>query len=629
MIIVGTAGHIDHGKSAIVKRLTGTDPDRLPEEKARGMTIDLGFAFYATPNNEQIALVDVPGHERFVKNMIAGAGGIDAVILVIAADDGWMPQSEEHFQIIRLLGVKHGLVVINKIDLVELDWLELLEQDVRDKIAGSFLEGAPIIKLSAETGVGIDALKAHLDTMPAAIESKKDIGKARLAVDRSFIRPGIGGVVTGTLRGGSLSVGQMVGVWPGMVSAKIRTLQSNGRDVEVAVPGQRTAVSLTGIDRELLVRGGVITDRIKLDYFAQRPVLALSMEMLKTAPVGLEDRRRALMIVGTSEIEGEVRLYDRKEFKPGERGLVFFRPDNPAYALVGDHYILRLPTPMVTLGGGRLLDHLELFPRRKQLAKLTYLQVRTRLDLESLVRSELQKLTFARRDALLLNADLGAEQIDNAVKQMIKAKTVGVLNDYLFDVESIGKVAESAVKRISDELDKKSHLKGLNLDQVKQVLPGYDSCALILLEYLVSQQQLVANGELYDLSGRGMSLKGVIKQAYEEIMAQLADHRFDPPPLSQLAGGGKIHQQAIKYILDSGEGYKCGSSFLFLTDAWDEIVDFVRVQINQQERLAVADLRDKFGFSRKFAIPILEELDRLGLTQREGDFRIKGKKFEN
>jgi len=293
MIIVGTAGHIDHGKSAIVKRLTGTDPDRLPEERERGMTIDLGFAFYRTPSEEQIAFVDVPGHERFVKNMIAGAGGIDVVLLVIAADDGWMPQSQEHFQIIRLLGVKRGLLVLNKVDLVEPDWLQLLEDDIRQKTAGSFLAESPIFRVSAETGEGFDKLAGFLDHLPASINKRSDYDKARLFIDRSFIRQGIGGVVTGTLRGGSLDVGQTVSLWPSMITAKIRTLQSQNHEVTRVGPGQRTAVSLTGVDRELLVRGGVISGRTDLSFFKEHPVLALSVEMLPESPFPLNDRRHS------------------------------------------------------------------------------------------------------------------------------------------------------------------------------------------------------------------------------------------------------------------------------------------------------------------------------------------------
>ncbi len=628
MIVIGTAGHIDHGKSAIVKRLTGTDPDRLPEEKSRGMTIDLGFAFYQVGDVGAVALVDVPGHERFVKNMIAGAGGIDAVLMVVAADDGWMPQSEEHFQITRLLGVRHGLIVINKTDLAEPDWLELLEQDIRDKVAGSFLQDAPILKVSAETGDGFEALTTQLNRLAQEVAARTDIGKARLAIDRSFIRQGIGGVVTGTLRGGCLQVGQTIGVWPARVTGKVRTLQSNGRDVEQAVPGQRTAVSLTGVDRERLVRGGVISDRTDLEYFHDRPVLALSAEMLPAAPVALSDRRRVLLIVGTTEVEGEVRLFDRKDLKPSETDLLFFRPDDPTYTLIGDHYILRLPTPMVTLGGGRVLDHLPGFPRRKQLPALGYLRDRMTGGLDRLVISEARKRILARKSGLLEDSDHSATEIDATVERLIKEDQLVSGQGYVLDQETIGRVTNEVTEVMEREFEDQPHLKGLPVEKLTRILPYPKETVTELLTFLVGEKQLVARGDLYDLAGRGMSLKGIIKQVHDEILASLTDHKFDPPTLSSLASGGKIHQQAIKYILDAGEGVKCGSDFIFLTEAWAEVVAFVRGQIDQSGKLTVVDLREKFGFTRKFAIPVLEDLDRRGITQREGDVRVKGKKYE-
>ena len=628
MIVIGTAGHIDHGKSSIVKRLTGTDPDRLPEEKARGMTIDLGFAFYRTPDQQQIALVDVPGHERFVKNMIAGAGGIDSVMLVVAADDGWMPQSEEHFQITRLLGVRHGFIVINKIDLVETDWLELLEQELREKLAQSLLAGSPIFRVSAETGAGFEQLVAYLNELAATLESRKDIGKARLAIDRSFIRPGMGGVVTGTLRGGKFSVGQTVGVWPAMITGKVRTLQSNGQDVQTAVPGQRTAVSLTGVDRNQLVRGGVISDRTDLTFFHEHPILALEVEMLRDSAVSLGDRRRVLVIAGTTEVEGEVRLYDRKTLNSSEKGLVFFVPDQPVYVLVGDRFILRLPTPMITLGGGTVLDHLSTLPRRKEFARFEYLKERLSPVLDSLILSELKKSIFVQSGKLLGESDYSASEIDAAVAALVTSGQVGRSDDHLFSVAAMQQASHDMLEHFRTELAEKPHQKGLALTDLSRTLPQIGTALPLLLDHLVQQGQLELRGDLYDLAGRGMSLKGVIKQVHDEIIAALRERKFDPPTLSSLASGGKVHQQAIKYIIETGEGYKCGSDFLFLAEAWSEIVTFVRDHLKKQERLAVADLRDRFGFTRKFAIPVFEDLDRLGITARDGDYRVRGRNFE-
>jgi len=628
MIVIGTAGHIDHGKSAVVKRLTGTDPDRLPEEKARGLTIDLGFAFYNTPDGQTIALVDVPGHERFVKNMIAGAGGIDAVMLVVAADDGWMPQSEEHFQVVRLLGVTQGLIVVNKIDLVEPDWLELLKQDIREKVRGSFLDGATMFSVSAQTGEGIDALAEHLNTMPDVVASRKDIGKARLYVDRSFIRPGIGGVVTGTLRGGGMQVGQTVAIWPSDATGKIRSLQSNSRDVETALPGQRTAVSFTGVDRQVLVRGSVVSARTDLACFRRQPVLALAVELLNNAPIGLADRRRVLLIAGTAEIEGELRLFRRKQLKPGESGIAFFRPDDPLYTLVGDHFIMRLPTPMVTLGGGQVLDHLPYFPRRRSLDRFDYLEQRLSGQLDDLVLSELKKKIVAAADRLLLEADYAASQIEAMVNHLASSGRIASFSGYLYEPATMKQALDVLAARLGRFLDGRPHLKGIPLEQVLQLAPFDSGVAEVLVRYALKHELLTLHGDEYNLAGRGMSLKGPVKAAYEEIMAALKADPYAPPKLAEFTTRGKNYREAIRFILDAGEGHKCGADFIFLTEVWDSITGFVRQSLVASGSLAVTELREHFGFTRKFVIPILEETDRLKLTRRDGDVRVKGERFE-
>lgn len=628
MLVIGTAGHIDHGKSSVVKRLTGTDPDRLPEEKARGMTIDLGFAFYETPDNETIAFVDVPGHERFVKNMVAGVGAIDAVMLVVAADDGWMPQSEEHFQIVRLLGVRRGMIVINKTDLIESDWLELLEQEITNKVAGTFLEKAPIFKVSCQTGDGFLELKNYLDKLPAQLAAQKDIGKARLYIDRSFIRPGIGTVVTGTLRGGSLTVGQTISVWPSMKKAKVRSLHSNNREVQTARPGQRTAASFTGMEKEQLIRGGVISDRLDLSYYRNNPVVALGIEVLPGAAVSLTDGRRALLILGTTEAEGEIRLYDTKEIKPGEKGLAFFKPDEAIYSLVGDHFIARLPTPMITVGGGQILDHLPHFPKKKRLAQYEYLRQRTACTLANLVVSELRKQMIVPMESLLAEADFSREEIEAQVKKAWQAKTVKIYEGSVYHEVYFAEALERFQSQLRKYLEDKSHMKGITIEQIVK-LTGVESLqANLAVSFLISSGAMVKVGELYNLSGRGMSLKGPVKQAHEDIMASLDREKYAPPTLTSLAGRGKAYKDAIKFIIDTGQGYKCGADFIFLTEVWDEIVAFMRQKLSSDGKLTVADVRDRFGFSRKFTIPIFEETDRLKLTAREGDYRVRGEKFE-
>lgn len=627
MITIGTAGHIDHGKSAIVRRLTGTDPDRLPEEKARGMTIDLGFAFYRTPSGDDIALVDVPGHERFVKNMIAGAGGIDAVMLVVAADDGWMPQSEEHFQITKLLGIRHGWVVINKCDLAQSDWLDLLESDIRDKLSGSFLDGCPILRISAETGEGFDDLRKLLDNCSESIPPRTETGKARLFIDRSFVRPGIGGVVTGTLRGGTLSEGQTVSVWPSLKVGRIRILHSHGEEVSAAGPGQRTAVSLTGVDKELLIRGGVISERIDLSYFQDNRVLALQVRMTPNAPLPITDRRRALIIVGTTEAEGEIRIFDNDQLGPSSTGIVFFRPDEPIYALAGDHFIVRLPTPMVTLGGGTVLDHIPSFPRRKQLGRLGYLSLRLEQSTSKWIESEFRKLCAVKRDSFLSSFVITFEERDKAVQLGLDDGTIGSRGEYLYDKNFMAEQSSLLYQRIEKQFSEHSHLTRINLETVTALSDWPEEITSVIIDVLVDKNKLSRDGNRIAIAGRETSLSGAVKQAYEKIMAELREDKYAPPSLSNLSSGGKNFQQAIGYIFESGEGSKCGSEFIFLKPVWDEILLFVREILTDKDELRPADLREKFGFSRKYAIPILEETDRLKLTRRDGDLRRKGELF--
>ncbi|MDZ4722767.1 MAG: selenocysteine-specific translation elongation factor [candidate division Zixibacteria bacterium] len=629
MIIIGTAGHIDHGKSSIVKRLTGTDPDRLPEEKARGMTIDLGFAFYSTSHGDDIAFVDVPGHERFVKNMIAGAGGIDVVMLVIAADDGWMPQSQEHFQIIRLLGIEQGIIIINKIDLAQNEWIDLLEKEVREKTAGSPLANVPIFRVSAATGEGFDPLIKFLNNLPAMIKQKDDIGKARLAIDRSFIQTGIGGVVTGTLRGGTLTQGQMVTVWPSGESGKIRSLQSMGYDADRVTPGTRVAVSLGGIDKVNLTRGGGVSDRADLSYFKENPVLALHMEMTVDALLELEDRRRALLLIGTSESKGEVRIFDAEALKPGESGIIFFRPDEPMYTLVGDHFILRLATPMITLGGGQVLDHFSVFPRRKELENLSYLKSRADFTTQSLILSELEKSIMTPETNFLENANISSNAIKLDIENLLVGGMIGRFGEHLFYYPTVAEIGKKLIEQMANIFKAQPHLRGIAPEALAKHISLSSSNVSVLMDYLVGSGSLVKVIDGYDIAGRTVTLKGIIKEAYETVMKELHAHPYAPPDISTFASKGKIYQQAIKHIIDSCEGYKCGSEFVFLFPVWQEVVSFVKDKLNTSTKLAVADLRDRFGFTRKYAIPILEETDRIQLTHREGDFRMKGNKFND
>ncbi|MEE8149849.1 MAG: selenocysteine-specific translation elongation factor [candidate division Zixibacteria bacterium] len=628
MLVVGTAGHIDHGKSAIVKRLTGTDPDRLPEEKARGMTIDLGFAFYETPDNQTIALVDVPGHERFIRNMISGASGIDAVMLVIAADDGWMPQSEEHFQITRLLGVSIGIIVINKSDLAEDDWLEILKSDIKEKVKDSFLKDAPIVVVSAQTGSGFDELKQELDRLPGTISRERDIHKARLYIDRAFMSKGFGTVVTGTLRDGCFVTGQSLSIWPSLKKAKIRSLQSNSKEVEKASPGQRTAVSLTGAEKDELQRGRVLIAENNLSILKEKPVLVLRVELLKNSPLSLTSRRRLTFITGTTECRGEIRIFKAKQINPGTSGTIFFKPDDPIYALLGDHFIIRLPTPMVSLGGGIVIDHVRKFARQKEIEQFGYLDMRNNWQLDKLILSELIKEKLLKPKDLLVQSSIGAIKIKSELETLLSAKKCGQIGDYIFEARAFEKISDDTIIGIEKFLKENPHVTGLTLEQIEQLVNIGKEKTRAILNYLVTQNNLSELNEKYDLVNRQPGPEGRIRAAFDDIMNMLGENPFAPPKLADIASKGNNYRQAIRYILDNKSVHKCGSEFLFSNDAWRQILDHVKDCLKNKKELKVTDLRDKFNFSRKYSIPILEETDRLKITRRQGDIRVKGENFE-
>ena len=353
IVVVGTAGHVDHGKSSLVRALTGSDPDRLAEEKARGLTIELGFAWCELPQGRLLSLVDVPGHEDFIRNMLAGAGAMDAVLLVIAADEGPMPQTREHLAILDLVGVHDCIVVITKADLVEPDWLELVEEEARELIADTGLADAPVISLSSKSGDGLDELREAIEKMLEAVPPASDRGRPRLSIDRAFSIDGFGTVATGTLRDGYLGVGDNVELLPGGESLRIRGIQSYGQAVEQASPGTRTAINLVGIDADAVARGAVLCAP---DLYRTTRIIDAELRLSKDAPMTMTHDFPVKLFHGASELLGFLRLIGTRELAPGDTAFVQIRLDEPAVLTTGDRFVLRLPSPSITVGGGRVLD---------------------------------------------------------------------------------------------------------------------------------------------------------------------------------------------------------------------------------------------------------------------------------
>jgi selenocysteine-specific elongation factor len=354
MRVIGTAGHVDHGKSTLVRRLTGIDPDRLAEEKAREMTIDLGFAWLKMPDDSVVGIVDVPGHRDFIENMLAGVGGIDAVLLVIAADEGVMPQTREHLAILNLLSIEHGIIVLTKTDMVDdAEWLELVQQEVRDVLQGTTLADAPIVPVSAHTGAGIDALITSLAALLAELPSRPDYGTPRLPIDRVFTMSGFGTVVTGTLTGGALRVGDEVELFPDAVTARVRGLQSYKQSVPLAYPGSRVAVNLSGVDKQRVTRGAVLA---LPDSLHPSTLVDVWLRFLSDAPRPLFHNAEVKVFAGTTECSAHVRLLNDEQVAPGQDAWVQLRLDRPLALAQGDRYIIRFPSPAETVGGGLIVN---------------------------------------------------------------------------------------------------------------------------------------------------------------------------------------------------------------------------------------------------------------------------------
>jgi len=623
MFVLGTAGHIDHGKSSLIQAMTGINPDRLPEEQARGMTIDLGFAWLRLPSGDEIGLIDVPGHERFVRNMVAGAGGIHAAMLVVAADDGWMPQTQEHLDILRLLDIRHGLVALTKIDLVEPEWRELVAADIRSHLAGSFLAEAPILPVSSVTKEGVDAVIAAIETIARTLQTIGDTGKARLFIDRVFVLTGIGVVVTGTSRGGGFTADSDVYHFPSGDKVRIRALQSHEKTVARVGAGFRMAANLGGATRETVSRGDVLTG---FPYTLRPTFLAVRTQNLPDSGIVLDEGRRVLFILGTTETEAVIRPFDDRGIRPGGEGLAIIKTAHPVAAFIGDNFILRLPTPQVTVGGGRILDLFDQYPRRKDLDGLAdYLTARISGGLNDILTTELNKRFFTVQDALLFYAGFSAGDIGAAVDALMAA---GVVIRHEGHLGLTNKISEMQ-KRIAGELKKAhneaSYLKGLTADDLARRVgrpPGEQW--QLLLDYLEQNRLIGRSQQFYRLAEFAATLDPKMKAEADKILAHVEQAGHNYPTLEELEARFPGCRKTVNFLRDQKSLVLIPTQFVTTAAIWKSIMTYIEEKLEGDGKLTVAEFRDRFGSSRKYALPVLEYLDRMGITRREEDIRVKG-----
>lgn len=624
MFVIGTAGHVDHGKSALVQALTGIDPDRLPEEKKRGMTIDLGFAWLPLADGTEVGIVDVPGHEKFVKNMIAGVGGIDAALLVIAADDGWMPQTQEHLEILELLGVNQGIVVINKIDLVKKDWLDLVEEDIKQKLKGTALDNAMIIRTSATQKIGIQELNNQIQRLVVKLRAKKDINKPRLYIDRVFTMPGMGTVVTGTLLDGSFKLGQEIEIASEGIKSRIKNIQRYKKQVELAGPGTRVALNLIGVEKERIKRGDVIVNpgSAILSSFVD-----VKVTILPDALHGLKNGAEYLFMLGTSEILGRVILLEKDQLRPGENGFIRFKLREPVLARVGDHFVIRLPSPARTLGGGRVLD---IFPsklKRKDKELISFLARRESLDLSELILTELKKVHFLHIEDMLQASIFSQEEIETAINSLNKENRVIVTKNLIVDKGKWEKLLSQILEKVNQEHKDKPYTQGLRFSELASKVKFKEKLVSEGVEHLLSAKKLKQKEDFLALPEHQPQLTQKQSLLEKEILSKFEENPFSPPTKGELLEENLDYQKILFFLIQQERLIELKEGILYTKEDFQKITQKIKEFISQRGPSTVSQIREHLNITRKYAVPILEKLDELGITRREGDKRVLGDRW--
>jgi selenocysteine-specific elongation factor len=614
-VIMGTAGHIDHGKSALVKALTGIDPDRLKEEKERGITIDLGFADLTYPDGLTIGIVDVPGHERLVRNMLAGAGGIDFVLMVIAADEGIMPQSREHLAICDLLRIKSGLVAVTKADLVEPDWLELVTGEVRDFVKGTFLDGAEIIPVSSVTGQNLEELKTAIGDVARKVEVKPSEGLFRLPVDRVFTLKGFGTVVTGTAVSGSASVDETLDILPGGLSTRIRGLQSHGKPVKRVYAGQRAALNLPGIEKEDLHRGDTLVSAGRLS-----PTRAIDarVELLKGAPA-LKNRGLVHFHLGTSETVARVILYETEQLKPGSAAYCQLRLQNPIVAQSGDRFIIRRFSPVDTIGGGEVLDP---WPaRRRKKDGIGDLEIFDSGAVARKVAMKVKKAAMGGMTVAYMEGWLRAElpAISRAIEELKAKGEIKKYGDVLIHAES----SEKFKKIVIDRLEKFHRENPLKPGMSKEELRGALRMEPRIFAGMVSAlSEVTVEKDLLRLRSFKAAASDEDKR---RVLGLIEEKGFQPPDKKELALALKVDEKKLSGILgllaSEGSAVRINDSLYLGKAAFESMIALLREHYAGKPDMTVAEFRDLLCTTRKYALPYLEYLDSNNITMRVGDVR--------
>ena len=634
MRVIGTAGHVDHGKSTLVEALTGIHPDRLKEEREREMTIDLGFAWLTLPGGEEVGIVDVPGHRDFIENMLAGIGGIDAALFVVAADEGVMPQTREHLAILDILQIQGGIVALTKVDLIDdPDWLDLVESDLHQALAGTVLQDAPMLRVSARIGDGLPQLLAALSACLADRPPRPDLGRPRLPVDRVFTISGFGTVVTGTLTDGQLRVGDEVEILPPGLRGRVRGLQTHKRKEELAVPGSRTAVNISGINLDEIQRGEVVVH--PGDY---RPVRRLDVRfrLLPDVSQPVRHNLEVKLFIGAAEVVARLRLLGSDELLPGEEGWLQLELSQPVVAVRGDRYILRRPSPGETLGGGVVVDPQPRGRHKRFSAEtLARLEALTQGSPADVLLQALLALGAAPLKDVIIRSDLEAPRAAQALEELfasgqllnLEAKdrsTPSQQSDTLVTNKGFWEqFASRAVQEVENYHRTNPLRPGMPREELKSRLKALSKASPRLfnaaLRKLVAEGSLEENGPLVLRPGHSIRFTPHQKSSLDRLLARFAASPFAPPSVKEVQV--EVGEDVYLALLDLGQLVAVAPDVVFRKEDYDRMVDGVHRLLEQHGTLTAAQVRDHFNTSRRYVLALLEHLDSIGITLREGDVR--------
>lgn len=629
--IIGTSGHIDHGKTTLIKALTGRETDRLEEEKERGISIELGFTYFDLPNGKRAGIVDVPGHEKFLKNMLAGVSGMDVVMLVIAADEGIMKQTKEHLDILRMLDIHEGIIVLTKIDMVDSDWLELITEDIKEYVKGTFLEKSPIIPVSSTKNIGIDKLVEVLTDMSEKINKKEEIGVPRLPVDRIFTIQGFGTVVTGTLLTGKFKVGDEIEIYPKSIKARIRSIQVHGVDALEAYAGQRVALNIANVKKSFIDRGDIIAHP---NTFENTMMLDVKLNLLKDSPRIVENRTRLRLYLGSKEVLCRAILLDDEMLTPGDEGYVQLRLEEEIIARKGDKFVVRFYSPMETIGGGVII---EANPKKKKRFDETVIEelfIREQGSFTEVLENKIEdsKDYFISANELELKLSMKFKDFSEDINKLVEADEIYefILSKerYYITKNNYNILNQNILKSLKEYHDKYPLRSGASKEEIRSKflykLPT--KIVDIYLEDIQSKKLIEIKNENLSIYGYKAVYNGVSKDIYENINNTLLEGKFSPVNIYEIvesynAKQRELVEEIVNTMIANGELSRVSETLVFHRHYYDEAEAKLIQYLNENQMITMAEFRDMLGTSRKYAVALLEDFDKKKLTLREGDAR--------